>query len=610
MASLMTLKNKFLATTISLIILGMAISAVISYVNSKNTLESVINKQKEQIVELTLKQISSWIEARKLEVSYWGKLDMINVAVDGLYIKTANQDLAALKKDYKFYEALNVADSTGNVIASSDPETSTGLNISEKIYFKEALKGNISISDVFLSSASKKPVFVIAAPVKQEDRLTGAVCCTVSLEYFTNHFIAPVKIGKTGYIYIINKTGEIISHPKKEMILKINVNDFDFGKTILKNKKGTISHVTNNIEKITTFEKHSELGWIIATTTDISEILAPGKRLGLINIIFACFVVLLASVIIFFIAQTIVKPIYAAINDLTESSDQMTTCSAQVSTSSQALAQSTNEQATSILDASTALEKLSKMSKQNAESADSARKLINETSTTANTGADSMNKLISSMNDINESSGKITKVAKAIEEIAFQTNLLALNAAVEAARAGEAGKGFAVVAEEVRNLAQNAATQAQTTGQLISESTSRITDGTKQAEDANKSLVNILESIKKVTSINEEIYSASNEQAKGVEAINTSVTDIERVVQHNSANSEESASASEEMTAQSVDLKQIVKDLIAIVEGKNKAVKTIRSTTESRKAQATAAHNQGPAITGIKETSDDDFQDF
>jgi Methyl-accepting chemotaxis protein (MCP) signalling domain len=55
---------------------------------------------------------------------------------------------------------------------------------------------------------------------------------------------------------------------------------------------------------------------------------------------------------------------------------------------------------------------------------------------------------------ISESSGKISKIVKTIDEIAFQTNILALNASVEAARAGEAGMGFAVVTGEVRNLAQ------------------------------------------------------------------------------------------------------------------------------------------------------------
>ncbi len=61
---------------------------------------------------------------------------------------------------------------------------------------------------------------------------------------------------------------------------------------------------------------------------------------------------------------------------------------------------------------------------------------------------------------INTIQSEVQKFARTNEGIATQTNLLALNATIEAARAGDAGRGFAVVAQEVKNLAQQAATSS------------------------------------------------------------------------------------------------------------------------------------------------------
>src|SRR5205085_5826691 len=106
-------------------------------------------------------------------------------------------------------------------------------------------------------------------------------------------------------------------------------------------------------------------------------------------------------------------------------------------------------------------------------------------------GNRTLEQMVASMSDITSSSGKISKIIKVIDEIAFQTNILALNAAVEAARAGEAGMGFAVVADEVRNLAQRSAQAAKDTACLIEDSIAKSNDGKTKVDQVAAAILEI-----------------------------------------------------------------------------------------------------------------------
>jgi methyl-accepting chemotaxis protein len=162
------------------------------------------------------------------------------------------------------------------------------------------------------------------------------------------------------------------------------------------------------------------------------------------------------------------------------------------------------------------------------------------------------------MSAINDSAQKIEAIISVIDGIAFQTNILALNAAVEAARAGEQGRGFAVVAGEVRNLAQRSASAAKEIKELITDSVSKTTEGTKLVENAGLTMDEVVQSVQRVADIISEISAASQEQTTGINQVNQAVTSMDETTQQNAALVEEAAAAAESLVEQALQLSDVV----------------------------------------------------
>ncbi|MEW6182078.1 MAG: methyl-accepting chemotaxis protein [Bacillota bacterium] len=238
--------------------------------------------------------------------------------------------------------------------------------------------------------------------------------------------------------------------------------------------------------------------------------------------------------------------------------DQVANGSRQISDSSQALSQGASESASTLEEITSSMEQVTAQTKNTADNATHANQLADQARQSAEKGNGRMMSMVEAMNEINESAADISKIIKAIDEIAFQTNLLALNAAVEAARAGKHGKGFAVVAEEVRNLAERSARAAKETAELIEGSIKKTEAGTRIVEETSKALEEIVAGATKVTDLIGEIASASKEQALGIGQINQGLGQVDQVVQQNTASAEELAASSEELSAQALQLKQML----------------------------------------------------
>ncbi|WP_087687837.1 methyl-accepting chemotaxis protein [Pandoraea sp. PE-S2R-1] len=218
----------------------------------------------------------------------------------------------------------------------------------------------------------------------------------------------------------------------------------------------------------------------------------------------------------------------------------------------------TESQASSLEQTAASMEELTAVVKQNAENARAASQLAVTASETASRGGEVVQEVVTTMRDISEASQKVNDILTVIDGIAFQTNILALNAAVEAARAGEQGRGFAVVAGEVRTLAQRSAAAAKEIKGLIDASGSRVETGTRLVERAGATMIEVVQSVKRVTDIMGEISAASVEQSSGIEQVNGAVTQMDEMTQQNAALVEEASAAAAALESQAARLRESV----------------------------------------------------
>lgn len=222
-----------------------------------------------------------------------------------------------------------------------------------------------------------------------------------------------------------------------------------------------------------------------------------------------------------------------------------------------------------------------------AETAREAESVARSASATAQKGGEAVERTVAGILEIRqtvaettrkvkrlaESSQEISKIVALISQIASRTNMLALNASIEAARAGEAGRGFAIVADEVRQLADRVAKALKEIEQIVrqiqsetgsvmtamEEGTQQVIQGTNLAEQAKRSLEDIVQVSNRIDALVGSITADTVQQTETSRAVATVVQSVELTAQ-------ETSQEAQRVSGSLQSLAEVAGDLLTSVE--------------------------------------------
>ncbi len=265
-----------------------------------------------------------------------------------------------------------------------------------------------------------------------------------------------------------------------------------------------------------------------------------------------------------------IKHSKSAVEDVSQSANQLLTLANQSLTSTEAQNKDTEQVAAASHEMSLSAQDIAKNTadaETHARQANSDVHEVGQTLATTITSIEHQAETIESssvvVQELVEASHSISKVLTVIRDIAEQTNLLALNAAIEAARAGEQGRGFAVVADEVRLLASRTQSSTEEIREMIellqnsgNQATEQMNASRKVAEEnvqqakvADKVLKTVLASVENISQLNAEIASAVEQQKFVAEDVSKNINLIREASDHNLHYSSETADACKSLSA-------------------------------------------------------------
>lgn len=199
-------------------------------------------------------------------------------------------------------------------------------NIADTAYFKQVQETRQpTVSDLFLNKATEQYSFAIAVPILDANQSFRGVVYQIYNQSFLQEKLSEVKVGKTGFGYLLATDGTFVSHPEPSLIGQNLKDKADaknwalFAENVFVRESGMIINSdTSGNERIAAYKRIPSTNWVTIITAPAVEVFGQIEDTAvtsLLLILIACLAVILLSL---FLSKSMTAPILSAIDFVTQ----------------------------------------------------------------------------------------------------------------------------------------------------------------------------------------------------------------------------------------------------------------------------------------------------
>ena len=166
------------------------------------------------------------------------------------------------------------------------------------------------VSDIKKSNTTGKSIFAICVPIfNDEKQILGYVTYSADLEKLSEKYVTNIKMGASGYIFVIDKEGTVVMHPNKEEIFQKNFLNSSISKDILEKKTGVSEYEYNGVKKLVAYNEDKDMGLIYLANIPTSEFMETSKTVVELMLTIMVIVLIVSSISALLISKKLTNSI-------------------------------------------------------------------------------------------------------------------------------------------------------------------------------------------------------------------------------------------------------------------------------------------------------------